>query len=320
MNYYDLQQHVWRTAGLHDSNQKQDWRTQDIKDAINDTLVEVSRLAPYLFCMVRESSIAVVSGTAIYELDDWCRVPLFMWTEDTAAHKVKWKGYRKSTWDGSRNPSASPTSLGPWELVFYPKTTAANRTAGACPVTEGSVNVTGVTGGVAADVGRMLRINGEENDYKIVSQSVTAFVVDRAIRSRLTGIGVTGVGAGYTTKKWEVGPAGVYRVKLIPTPTAAATLYYSGIWNVRRLVNDDDVPEIDSDWHHLLWKGACAHLHQTNENAQAYATVKQEYEQGKAELRELDQADPDNDDTPRIESMMGSSDIDALPNDVYLRD
>src|SRR3990167_4945374 len=125
MNFSDLQEACWRFLGQHDTGNRIDWQRQEIKDAINRTQYEVHQAAPWLWQSVRESSLALVNGTATYALNDWCARPLAFWTADSTAHKVMFRQPRIADRDGSRNSSASFGSLGPYEFVWTPRSTSA---------------------------------------------------------------------------------------------------------------------------------------------------------------------------------------------------
>ena len=319
MNFNDLQEACFRFLGLHDSAQRPDWRRQEVKDALNTSLDEVASQPPFLWNLVREADLSVVASTSVYTLDDWVAKPLFIWKSDTG-HKIRFINYRLSGRDHSRYPNAVPASLGPWELTWYPRSSAL-LSGTAASATEAATSVTGLSGLTDANsVGRMVRLNGEDGDYKVLSQTGgTAATVDRAVRSRLTGLGTTGVGAGYTSVRWELSPRDRFCIKFLPTPAEASTVRYSFLALPRRLVNASDTPEIKEGFHHLLWKGALCKLGAFGEDDASYQRFKGEYEQARDELRKADNDESDSEDSPYFESLLGGDGFDPRPVDTYSR-
>lgn len=321
MNFTDFQERLWSMLGQHEAGQRPDWRTQHLRDALNLKLEEVSSANPFLWELVRESTLSIVAGTSTYTLDDWCARPLQFWTEGTSAHRVAARNYRTTTRDGSRNSSASYTQPGPYEYVVYPRTTSASKSGTAGAATEGATTVT-KTGGsdwTSSDIGKMLRLGGEGLDYKITAVGgVSSLTVDKAVRARLTGNGTSGTGAGYSSAVWEISPAGRCQIKILPTPTAASTVYYSFIAYPRRLINTTDVPEITDTFHHLLWKGAIAEVGAFNEDPTVYQMYKAEYEQALMELKANNREDQDVDEPPHFASQLWM-DTSAYPRDVSFR-
>lgn len=304
MNYVSLQEEMWTALGLHDPAQRLDWRRQKIKDALNTVLVEIADACPYLWNLVRESTLALVASTGTYYLNDWCRRPMSFYTTDSAAHKVASRHPRNADRDGSRSTTLSISGTnGPWQLTWTPHNTSGAKTGAAASATEGATSITGLSGLAAVDVGRMIRLNGEENDYQIVSQATTSCVVDRAVRARLTGLGTTGVGAGYTSVRWEIGPPGRYRVQILPAPSEAYTLPYRYLAHPRKLVNTDETPELPEEFHHLMWKGALRLIGLHSDNDKKVALYGAEYAAALDLLRQRDQDLVDVEEGPHYESL-----------------
>lgn len=307
MNFSDLQERCWQFLGYHDTGNRLDWARQNIKDALNETLDELCAAAPFQFNLTREGTIALVNGTATYGIDDWVKRPIEFWTADIAAHKVYLRLPRKADRDGARNTSASFGSLGPYEMTLAPRTSTAVKSGTAASATEGSTTVTkvGGTDWTSADIGRMLRLNGEAEDYKITAVGgVTSLTVDKAVKGRLSGIGTTGTGAGYSSVRWEVGPPGRFQIQILPTPNVARTLNYRAIVNPRRMISQDDTPEVAVEYHHLLWKGALRMIALVREDSKSRAEFVQEYLSALDILRRSDQDDADSEDPAHYETLL----------------
>lgn len=318
MNYNDLQEAVWRFLGNHDTANRVDWRRQEIRDAINMALDEIGTIAPFLWPLNRESTVSLVAGTATYTLDDWCQRALAFWTSDTSAHKIRYNNPRNADRNGMRNTNAAFGTLGPYDLTWAPRNTAAALAGAAASATEGGLTITGLTGLASTHVGRMIRLNGEDQDYKIVSISVTTATVDKKIKSRLTGLGTTGLGGNYSAVRWEIGPVGRLQIQILPTPTVTKTINYRFYALPRRLLNNDETPELPTEYHHLLWKGALRWITGFNEDQNNYSMFKAEYEQGIEMLKRQDQEDMDSEDSPHYDSTLDQY-VGGLPVDVSFR-
>lgn len=332
MNFADIQEETWRALGILDASNRKNWRLQKIKDSINATLNRIATSAPSIWDLTQESTFAVVAGTNTYTLNDWCKRPLSLWTEDTWAHKIYLKNPRNADRDGSRNPNLSYGGTGsPWEGVWFPRNTTAAKsgTSGAngATVAEGATAVTFGAGGTAlaaTDVGRMLRFNGESGDYQITAQTAHGCTVDRPVVSRIQvakNNKVDGVGAGYTALRWEIGPPLRYQFKILPTPTIATTVYYRYLMIPRVLIGGDETPQIAEEYHHLLWKGAIKECAMFAEDAQTAAGYTDEFEKQLALLNNQEQDTSDTEDTPNYDMLddYGGT-FRRGPNDVYRRD
>ena len=324
MNLGDLEEAVWRSLGLHDQGNRLDWRRQEIRDALNMALDEVSQAGPLTFSLMREGAIALVAGTDTYALDDWTKRPIGFYTTDAAAHKVMMRLPRAADRDGSRAGNAVFGALGPWQLTLAPRSSTAAKSGDAASAAEGSVTVTKV-GGVAwstvTDVGRMLRLNGENGDYKITAVAgANSLTVDRPVRGRLAGTNVTGVGVGYTTKRWEIGPPGRFQIQILPKPSEARTLPYRYQAQPRRVLSASDTPELLEEYHHLLWKRTLHWISGFNEDDASYARFAQEYGAALQELRLRDADDMDSEESANYESMLDGGNMPrGLPNDAWSR-
>ncbi len=481
MNFGDLMEQVWISLGMPAAAQRQDFRRQEIKDAINTTLQEVASAPPFMFRLARETTLSILAGQSVYTLDDWCMRMLSMYTTGNAAHKVTMVEPRAADRDGSRNPNAVFGSLGPWRMTWSPRTQvaaysgAAGATTGAS-VSEGEIEISlpPDTELLPEHVGRMFRLNGEGVDYRIVSTTridiagyaVASFVgtittrqphgfsvsdviglssddiqpgkytvlgvvsatvftitlagasdtdytaatgrvypgavgisdrhltsnvgavncaadpnlevgdtfllyflddpsgsamdgmhvvtavdevtgisfalvhgnigsssadpgsfivkvetsvtVDRPVRARITGQGVTGVGAGYTNVRWEIGPPDRIQLQMLPAPTEALSVNYRYMSRPRLLINTDETPELPDDMHHLLWKGALKYIRLSKQDQAMAGAYRQEYMEGLALLQSSDQ-DTQDSNTPPDYASLGDDYPRGLPADVSFR-
>lgn len=320
MNFNDLQEACWRYLGRHDSGNRLDWQRQEIRDAINRAYDEVVSAVPFMSTLVEENTISLVNGTSIYTLNDWVKRPLSFWTVDSAAHKVQLRLPRGVDRDGSRS-TQNYSTLGPYQLALGMRTATATKSGTSATVAEGSTSLTksGGSNFASTDVGRMIRLNGEDADYKIAAYvSTSAVTLDRAVRSRLTGLGTTGVGSGYTSVRWEMGPVGRFQLNIVPTPTVSGTLYYRYYRLQRRLVNADDTPEIPEEYHFLLWVGALKWLRDFDEDSESYARAKQEYVEALENLRQMQHDDIDSDEVPPFDTQLYEPGV-PLQRDVSFR-
>ena len=319
MNFISLQEKCWEVLGSYDNSDRPDYRRQQIRDAINQAQDELANNRATYRRLVRENMITMIPAQATYILDDWTRYVLELYTTGIAAHKVEMLLPRYADRSGYRIPVYGYGQFAPYHYTQAPKTpnalysgatatVAANGTV--VTLTDGAAAVAAslATGGVSM-VGRMLRLNGEDGDYRIVTVTPATpptVTVDRPVMPRISGPGFNnGVGGGmavqtgacvysaggFAGNPWQVSPPGRLSLQLLPAPTIGATTwYYRCVASPRRLLNDTDVPEIDDDFHHLLWKGALRSLHNTDENNDAYQRAINEF--GSA-MNDLDQRDSD---------------------------
>jgi len=296
LNLTDIEELVWRHLGFHASGQKLDHRLQQIRDDANWSLGEVLRQGPFIWHYVKESSFDLVSGTSVYTLDDFCKKVIgSMWTEDTQAHDIDMVAAGQLDSSGAKNSSASYLSTGPFEIAPYPCLSAPVTRGTDASVTEGATTVT-TSGGAftAAMVGSRIRLNGEDYDFSIQAFTNSNSIelghswdtsVTRAYRARIAGIGVTGVGSGLSTVKWEVTPAGTMRVVVRPTPTAAKTIYYRYRRMHERLLNADDVIDLPEDYHDVIGWGTLMRQAYFTKDWKAYGVAKSHYQEGMVRIK-----------------------------------
>ncbi len=165
----------------------------------------------------------------------------------------------------------------------------------------------------------MLRLNGESEDYKIVSHdSSHTLTLDKPIRSRMRGLTTTGYGAGYSGVRWEIGPVGRFALRFLPPPNASLTAYVRYMAYPRKLIQDSDTPELQDDMHHLLWKGALRLVGASKQNDSMYQTYTQEYSAAVSELKMSDQDDVSSDDGPMVERLGDERPVGWQPG-LYIR-
>ncbi len=155
----------------------------------------------------------------------------------------------------------------------------------------------------------MFRLNGESGDYRILQASAGTNVVtiDRPIVSRMRGVGVTGVGTGYSQVRWECSPPGRVVLRCLPTPSATKTINYRFLALPRKLLNADQSPEIQEEYHHLIWKGALRLVGAEKGNQTLYGMYAQEYAAALELLKRSDDDETPSDDAPRIERLIDRS-------------
>jgi hypothetical protein len=323
MNLKTLEEHIWALQGQMDTANRKDWRRQLIRDHLNMAQQELCEIAPWLFRMLREDTISVVAGTQTYRLNDWCRFPTEFWTTQYGPLKVSLKLARLADRDGSRSTSLSLGALGPMQLTWAPATTSALASGSVGALSEAGTAFT-KTGGSnlvsATHVGRMLRLKGEDQDYRITAvSSVDAATIDRAARGRLYGLGTTGVASNYSAANWEVSPAGRKQIMIIGVPSVAVTLNYRYVAQPRWLINDDERPEVEDTFHHFLWKRAASLMGAFNANDGQHQRWKAESDETMEQLKKQDMDTYDSEDVPYFSTLMENEGADRAPRDVYRR-
>lgn len=312
MNLGDLMEKVFIETGSPDpSSDRPDYVWQRNKDAINTAMDELAATcAPSLQFLTRETTITVLAGQSDYPINDWCQRPLSMWVEGPFATQIEFRKALSADRDGSRNSLLVPLQFGPYQVALLPRTTipalsnvpgattGAAATEGTPTVVIGSANAV-----LTADaVGRMICLNGDAEDYRITAQASRTITVDRAIRSRISGLGVSHVGAGYanTATCWEIGPSGRFMLRFLPAPNAPFTAFVRYMAYPRRMVNLTEKPELQSDMHHLLWKGALRAIGATKQNDAMYQMYTKEFADALANLKASDIDDYSSPDTARV--------------------
>lgn len=297
MNFIGLQNQIWTVRGYPDTaTAREDAALQRLRDAINGTLSEICNTrSPRLFGLEREGTLTVVSGTREYYLDDWCKIPLAFLDQNGLPVVFN----RKKTAEvQGLNYNQTAGGIGTFYVVPAPRNNAA-ALAGASGAGTGATvaeGATAVTFGASSNItaaynGRMIRFNGETEDYVFTYVGATSGTIDRAFRTRLSGVGTAGsAGAtGLSAVRWEIGPPLRFKIRLLPTPLMGQTLTYRYLALPRKLVNDSDTPEIQDEFHDLIWCGALRKLCSASEAA-TFSVYTSEYERA---LREMTQSDDD---------------------------
>lgn len=265
-----------------------------------------------------------------YHLDSQVDHVLEMWTEGQTAHRVTIRGYKASTREGLRNSTWAPATVGPYQVSWLPRSTIGFYDFGAgaaygATAAEGGINVSfGASSNAlgSALVGMILKLNGEDGDYKILTQNgAHAATVDRPIRSRMAGSMLTnGAGPGYTNVRWQIGPRGTPKIRVLPPPSLTANLYYSAYDVPRRLLNVDDEPEIPTKYHHLLWKGAMRILALENVKPDMYQMYANEYDKALAMFRKADEDEQSAIDGPSMYLASSSEQVGVRQPGQFFRD
>lgn len=285
MNFKDLQEDVWRFVGVHDTSLRRDFERQQIKDDINRAMDDIYASAPYFHHMLRESTISVVANTSTYSLNDYCVRPLSLWTDNQYAHKIAWVSPRDADRMGLRNSTITGVEPGPFHVTWIPATTSAAK-AGASgastgvTLSNGSATVTksGGTAWASSDVGLVIKFNGEDEDYQIATfTNANSITIDKAYYARLTGSGTSGSATAPSNARWEVSPKGQFQIKFLPTPTSSATVNYRYAARPRRLILDDDTPELPGQYHYLISLGAILKSAKYAEDPKAYQMYREQY-------------------------------------------
>ena len=322
MNVGSLLERLWLACGHRTAQTRQDWMLQTFLDALNtaqDTLcTECGGNIGYL---IREATLTVVPGQALYTLNDWVCRSISHYTEDQAAHQIEILATSTADRNGARRSTRTTGPFGPYEACIPQRTTTALLSGASATAAEGTLLVTLNLSApdkaaflLVFPIGLMasqpmLRLGGEDTDYRCLSVAAgggnaLVVTVDRKIRGRLTGLGVAGVGANYTTVRWEISPPGRLQLQLLPAPTSVPVKMprYRFPALPRRITNNlDETPEFGSEHHHLLLKGAYAEVTRFLEKADAYAREIQEFQNALSKYKSLPPDDSSAKTAPDID-------------------
>ncbi len=171
-----------------------------------------------------------------------------------------------------------------------------------------------VPGTTPSVVGKMLCLNGESGDYKIVGVTAArTLLIDRPIVSRLSSTTVTGLGAGYTNVRWDISPKNRQRARIIPAPTVAQTLNIRYMALPRKLLSLSDVSEINEEYHRAIVCGAMRYVGAQKQNGEIFQAFKDEWNLAIAELQKADDDTHDCDDSPDVETLATNRPYGVLP-------
>ena len=304
MNFQSLLERMWQEVGMPSSGDaRPDWRLQTFKDALAEANDEISRICPFMFQLIRESTLSITPSTTDYALDDWCRYPISFWTQTDNAHKINLRVPRLADYDGSRSPSYVSWAEGPYDFVPLPRSTAAFATLTGLTVTENSATVN-TASAAATWVNRAVKFAGQDEDYKISSVSVgVSFTMDKVYKGRLTGVGTAGTGTTAVTTA-SISPVGNYVVRVQGGVANAMTIYYRYVTIPRRMIVDADRPEMPEAYHNLIWKRALKNVAATNEDNNAWSRWSADYERELELLKASEQDMQDSEEVPRIDSTL----------------
>jgi hypothetical protein len=256
MNYKSMREAVWRWMQLPTTDGRQDNILQEIREAINDAQNEIIFSTQFWWFNIRKWSLSVVANTTSYELDDWCRLPTRLWLEGVDAAPVDFISPQETDRQGLRSTSFVEGSDGPHTYTIREfRQTASYSIVGNTVV--GNTIITRSSGDalVAAMVDKRLRVNGESPDYKVtaINTGANTVTVDKAYQAVLAqSDGTTGSGSNTTAGVIEISPGPVWRLDMVPTPSADRTVYYWGVSRPRYMTEDYHVPEIPEEWHKAI--------------------------------------------------------------------
>lgn len=346
MNFRDQLEQLYKVTGHTDTSAtRPNHRLQQFRDALNNSLDKVcATCSPKLDRLVRVGSISVtpastvaanpvpppdIQGIAIdgysgvYFVNDWCRKILSVYTQNEAAHEVQFRRPKAMDRDGSRNSLNSWAILGPYHLTPAPRTSVARTTGAAATLTGATISEASTTVDLGASVpalgnayvGRMFRVNGEQEDYYITDAAGNGgrrLTLDKPYISRVRGDGVA-AGSGQTDARWEISPAGQQRIQFLPLPNETVTVFYRYMAKPRRMIGLSDVPEIDEEYHALIWQGALKEVMAGKQNDKAYQMWMNQYEEGMANLKVDDDDSYSSDEPPAIDWGCDSVNVELPP-------
>lgn len=320
MNFLNLQNKVFGQIGQPDTGaDRTDAQVQDVRDCLNDALQEIcATLSPRLFALEREGTVAIVSGTSDYYLNDWCQRPLAF--RDSYGMPITFRRKKNAELEGCYDTQASGSgTIGGFIIVPAPRNSSAYFSAASGSSTGATVAnaATSFTTGssttlVTGDTGRMIRFNGEPEDYVFTFVSAHAGTIDRPFISRMSSIGTTGAGSTYTNVRFEIGPKLRYKIKLLPSPGTSQTLTYRYMALPRRMVGADDEPELNEEFHHLLWKGALRSIEGAKGSAK-YSIFVQEFSTAIQELMRADDDEAASNEPPPFETLNSDNTLIRVP-------
>lgn len=262
MNLTALREYCFRYLGYHQSSQRPNYLRQEVDDAINLAVQDIKDEVHYYYDDVRQTTISVVSGTNTYEVEDVMLLPISLWTEGTAAHKIELVHWDEVLRSGLKNNDIIEGTYGPYIFRFYPGRTTASKSM-TCSITEADATLTRSAGDsfASSDVGKRVRINGEEMEYLIASYTDANNVeLDRNYRGRLTGEATDGLSGNSGSVTCEVSPPNAWQLEFEPEPSASQTVYVLYIRKTRQLLHGAEVPQFPEQWHKTIATGALKRL------------------------------------------------------------
>lgn len=83
------------------------------------------------------------------------------------------------------------------------------------------------------------------------------------------------------------------RISLFPIPSAVVTMYLEYYERFRYLINDTDIPQIDSQWNWVLREGSLARVWEYKQNEQLSLAHRAIFQQGLLQMRQQDERNVD---------------------------
>lgn len=169
--------------------------------------------------------------------------------------------------------SGTPTNYCP---IGQTDTPAFN--TGTVSVVSGSANITG-SSACAFDstmIDRVFKVVGDDNEYLISSvASVSAMTLKSAFQ-----------GTTVSAANYEVGPAGIEQIQLLPMPDKVMQVKVDAIMRPIKLLAANDVPELPQHWQYILLEGSFLRLVPTHLADSLVAQMgKTTYDEGMLQLK-----------------------------------
>jgi hypothetical protein len=252
-----------------------------VYDAINDAYADVLDAHPANWGLQREKTIEIVSGTAIYEIDDWCAYPMsFFVTDANETRQLPYYPPSELDRNGMRSSSVAVV-YDPFILEWYQPTTVSLASGTQASVNDGSTAVSKATGDdfASAHEGRMMMFQGQDYTYEIDSVTdATNLVLASAYRGRVSGDDEDNTAANLSNVPYDIAPAGRYRFRVVPSPTSDQTIYCRYRREHTMLMTDTDWPKIlPLSVHAVLPYGAVYHYYMANGNTEKKTIYEQEF-------------------------------------------
>lgn len=255
MRFLDMQLTLYRWMGKPDPEQRTQDLVQEVRDCINHQMDFIKEHSPLWWDDVEVQDIAVVAGTAVYDLSDFVYRPMDYWIEGIDPHHCQFLDPARVDMLGMRGTNRQEGAYGPYCYTFAP----ARKTSllsGTCDITEGGTAITNGSGVfTTAMTGKRIRINGDDVDYVFTRTGNTTGTLDRAYRSRRYGTTTQDVtwAPTLTGVEFQISPGPVWQVEFRPVPTMAITTKCRYVKRWQRLINDNDVPTyMDERLQHML--------------------------------------------------------------------
>ena len=288
MNLTTLRERIWNSLGLFETDQRPNYMRQEIDDALNFAILDIYQRTHWWWHFLDEVDLDIVAGTSDYELDDYCWLPVALKLQGNDEDFIEFVAPAEADRQGLRQPSLVQSSAGPFQWTWKPSRRTAAK-LGNIDIDDGTKDVTINSIDVAltsADVGRRVRINGEQPDYVIATVGSGTCTLDRNYRSPRRLRATDDAGDDRAGVSFEVSPGPVWKVTLSPAPSQNMTVTVRMARRPRWLLHGAEVPEIDEKAHEVLELAARRNLCRFTEDSKNWAIYNGEYEAGIKRLRE----------------------------------